>query len=223
MNTEVFIKRISAWAPGITGSDEWKEWALGNKEITAGTKGPDLSFADPMFRRRLSLISKMTIQAAHDLMPLDNTKIFFYSFRGEISRQFNVNKMLIEENMLSPASFSLSVFNAPVALATMALGLKGGYSAIYPGYNSFSTSLLTAQAAILGGTAEEIAFIYADEEVPSEYCSFFNGNVPVAISFGLLLSKTPDEKCVGLKLPDEQDNPLSFLKKTLLGGMNVSP
>jgi len=222
MKNDIYIKRLCAWAPGIESSNDWDEWASGKKEISSSEKGPDISFTEPMFRRRLSQISRMTIQVAHDLMPLDNAKIFFFSFRGELSRQYQVNKMLIEENTLSPAAFSLSVFNAPVALATMALGLKGGYSAIYPQNNSFSTCLEIANAALLGGTEDEIAFIYADEKAQPEYDCFFNGGSPAALSFGLFLSKN-DKNNTALPPPDINETPDSYLKKLLAGGMHVSP
>jgi hypothetical protein len=221
-NAGVYVSRLSAWAPGVSSSAEWDEWALGNRHISPGNKGPELSFAEPMFRRRLSQISKMTIQVIHNLMPIaDDTKIIFISFRGELTRQYQINKMLIEEKTLSPAAFSLSVFNAPVALASMALGLKGGYSAIYPGDNSFSFALQAAAAALLCGTAEELVFVYADEEVQPEYGCFFN-EVPPAASFGLLLSKNPHSNSVPFFSTDKQ-SPLDFLKQLIHGGIRVSP
>jgi len=216
----IFINRLCAWAPGIEGSEQWKEWAQDKREIQHSAKGPDLSFTEPMFRRRLSQISKMTIQVAHDLSLTDDTKIFFFSFRGELSRQFQINKMLIEENELSPAAFSLSVFNAPAALASMAIGLKGGYSCIYPGNNSFSQSISIAKAALLGSNAEKIAYIYADEEIQDEYKTLNNVN-SYAVSFGFILSRNENENNAFL-LPDEMVSPYSFLKNIIKGGINVS-
>ena len=217
----IYIKRLCAWAPGITDGGQWKEWAQGKREISAAGKGPDITFTEPMFRRRLSRISKMTIQAAHDLLPVsDDTKFFFFSFRGEIARQFQINKMLTEENALSPAAFSLSVFNAPMALAAIALGLKGGYSCIYPKENSFTVSISVAKAALFGGNADEIAFIYADEETPAEY-EKLTDYASCALSFGLLLSKNKENN-VPLPAPDENETPLSYLKKLLAGGINVA-
>jgi len=217
----IFINRLSAWAPGIEGSEQWNEWAQGKREIQFSSKGPDLSFTEPMFRRRLSQISKMTIQVAHDLSLTEDAKIFFFSFRGELSRIFQINKMLIEENEVSPAAFSLSVFNAPAALASMAAGLKGGYSCIYPGNNSFSQSLTIAKAALLGSNAEKIVYIYADEEIPEEYKTFFR-SPPYAVSFGLVLSKNEDEK-TAFPLPEENESPYLFLKNIIKGGLCVSP
>jgi len=216
-----FINRLCAWAPGIEGSEQWNEWAQGKREIQLSAKGPDLSFTEPMFRRRLSQISKMTIQTAHDLSLTDDTKIFFFSFRGELSRQFQINKMLIEENEVSPAAFSLSVFNAPAALACMAIGLKNGYSCIYPGNNSFSQSITIAKAALLGSNAEKIAYIYADEEITEEYKTLFN-SPSYAISFGFILSKNENNK-TSFPLPENTESPFLFLKNIINGGLYVSP
>jgi hypothetical protein len=225
--SEIYITRLSAWAPGMgswTLSDpgEWGEWAAGARNISFAGKGPDLAFADSMFRRRLSQISKMTIQVIHDLLPLEEeTKIFFLSFRGELSRQYQINKMLIEEKSLSPAAFSLSVFNAPVALASMALGLKGGYTALYPGKNSFIAGIKAAQAALLCGTTEELVFVYADEQIPPEYESFFQ-NCPFPAAFGLLLSRNPVSQVSRSPIPlsslKEEGNPLDFFRQILLRG-----
>ena len=235
-----FITKFSAWAPGVENPDEWNEWALGKREISLSSAGPDLAFTEPKFRRRLSQISRMTVQVVHDLLPVaENSKIFFLSFRGELSRQFKINKMLIEDDDILPAAFSLSVFNAPAALASIAFGLKGGYSAIYPGNNSFASGLRLAEAAFLYGESEsaagpepaaepdhsgvvrrgsppdELIFIYADEEIPPEYREIFPGkHYPMA--FALLLSHKQGDFSIPLSsLITGIDTPIDFLKRLL--------
>jgi len=222
VNNEIYISRISAWAPGIENSNEWDQWAQGKREISLDTKGPAIEFTDSIFRRRLSQISRMTVQVVHSLLPIkEDTKMFFVSFRGELSRQYQINKMLIEEKSLMPAAFSLSVFNAPPALASIALGLKGGYSAIYPGNNSFFASLTAAQAAFQGAQ-EELIFIYADEQAPLEYGSYVNDCTP-PVAFAFLLTREPQSTCVPFSLLMEgesrpSDSPLDFLRRILING-----
>jgi len=222
-----YISRLCAWAPGIENSGEWDEWAQGKRDISSGakgqgTQGPAINFTDPMFRRRLSQISKMTVHVVHDLLPVGNdTKIFFVSFRGELSRQYQINKMLIEEKSLMPAAFSLSVFNAPAALASIALGLKGGYSALYPGNNSFSSGLAAA-ASFVSDTQEELIFVYADEEPPPEYRRYFS-ECPPAIAFALLLTRDPQTHSVPLSsLNEAEGSPLDFLR-LLLRKIHATP
>jgi hypothetical protein len=224
MSGDLYITRVCAWAPGIENSGEWDEWAQGRREIASGGKGPEIAFTDSMFRRRLSQISRMTVQVVHDLMPVaENTKMFFVSFRGELSRQYQINKMLIEEKSLMPAAFSLSVFNAPPALASIALGLKGGYSALYPGNNSFAAGLAAAGASLLSeaplpGAQSELIFVYADEQAPPEYGCYFKEDNP-ALAFAFLLTKKSQSLSVSLSsLKAGDGSPLDFLKQLLLHG-----
>jgi hypothetical protein len=184
----LFVSRFAAWAPGLSGPEDWKAWALGRREIQRTRDGPALEYTTPLFRRRLSQISRMTVQVLRDLLPLgESVKTVFLSFRGEVSRQFEINRMLIQEGDLTPAAFSLSVFNTPPALAAIALGLTAGYSALYPGQNRFDEGFLAAAAPVLSGAEEETAFVYADELCPPEYAGLCPaGNEPLA--FAALLS-----------------------------------
>ncbi|MCL2130379.1 MAG: beta-ketoacyl synthase chain length factor [Treponema sp.] len=227
MNGDIYISRYSAWAPGIKSPGEWNEWAAGKREMESGTESPAITFTDSLFRRRLSQISKMTIQVVHDLLPLDpETSMIFFSFRGEISKQFSINRTVIEDNAVMPAAFSLSVFNAPIALTSMALSLKGGYSALYPGYNSFSAGAAITEAAFASGKNNEIIFVYADEMIPPEYegIQYDNSNSPFPLAFSLLLCRQPSPGNIPLaSLYSENDNPHNFLKRLILSkGMYVS-
>jgi len=228
---EIYISRFSAWAPGIENAKEWEEWAQGKREILSVTDSPEILYTDSKFRRRLSQISKMTVQVVHDLLPVnDDTKMIFLSFRGELSRQYKVNKMIIEDSSILPAAFSLSVFNAPAALASMAFGLKGGYSAIYPGENSFTSGLSLAQAAFFGDESEQLLFVYADEKIPAEYADILpEGNLdPVGsqqrvpeehppLAFGFLLTGKPEAAAIPLSsLKAGTENPADFLKQLIL-------
>jgi hypothetical protein len=224
---ELYVTRLSAWAPGVENAGEWDEWAQGRREIASNGKGPEISFTDSLFRRRLSQISRMTVQVVHDLLPVgDNAKMLFVSFRGELARQYQINKMLIEEKSLMPAAFSLSVFNAPPALASIALGLKGGYSALYPGNNSFAAGLAAAEAALFSGVTGELIFVYADEEAPPEYGRYFQEESP-ALAFAFLLTRKPQSISIPFSLlkagegdpsGGSSDSPLEFLRRFILCG-----
>jgi hypothetical protein len=212
---EAYITRISAWAPGIENSREWDEWAMGRRNISPETKAPGIAYTDSAFRRRLSQISKMSIQVIHDLLPLgENTKILFFSFRGELSREYQLFRMLKEEGTVSPAAFSLSGFNTPVALASIAFGLKGGYSALYPVNNSFSACVKAAASMLFSGVTEELVLVYADEHIPPE-CECFFRESPEPAAFGLLLSRNSQPSSVPLSLLEGEDTPLAFLKRLL--------
>lgn len=168
----ICISQLTAWAPGITTADDWKQWAAGNKQMLAIKDAPKLEYTDPLFRRRLSQISRMTIEVIHNELEKGcsrDMKQVFVSCRGELVREFSVSKMLIEEKAVLPASFSLSVFNTPIALATLAFKLTGGYSVIYPSKGSFRDAFAGACAPVLSGAEPQILLVYADELPPEEY------------------------------------------------------
>ena len=128
--------------------------------------------------------------------------------------------MLIEDNDILPATFSLSVFNTPVALASIAFNLTGGYSAIYPGKNSFYSGLMLTEAALLCGESKEIIFIYADEKIPSEYSDIFPSR-HFPLSFAFLLSCNQSGSSIPLSsLKMGIDTPEVFLKRLILIGRN---
>lgn len=180
---------------------------------------PKLEFADPLFKRRLSQITRMTIQVVHDLIEevpeAAEYKQVFVSFRGEIEREFTVNRGIIEDSEILPAGFSLSVFNTPIAAASLSLGLKAGYSVIYPGKSNFKDGLLGAAAPVLSGSEEKIILVYADEYVPDEYGSLQPG-MNAGSAFACIISAVDIKESVSVDLNDstfaEGLNPEKFIK-----------
>jgi hypothetical protein len=199
----VYVSRFASWASGLNDLNDWEDWARGLKEISINGESPSLDFGESkwlhlghkefaLFKRRLSSISRMAIQVLHEIMPIgENTKTVFVSFRGEITQQFKINKMLIEEGDISPSAFSQSVFNTPPAAAAIALNLRAGYSAVYPGNNCFNSGFLSATAPLLCASAGETALVYADELCPPEYGGLCpQPNTPLAFA-ALLSAKAP--------------------------------
>ena len=196
----MFVSKLCVWEPPAD-------------DLSAA---PKLEWTEPIFRRRLSQLTKMTVQVVHDLFSdgtlEKNTKLVFLSFRGELEREFKVNKTLIEEESILPAAFSLSVFNAAIAQATIALGLKGGYTCVFPSGADFASGVLSAAAPVLaqGGDAK-IVLVYADENVPDYYKEFLKGpNEPLA--FAALLSSQKTDNSVELDLENIPRSPREFVQ-----------
>jgi hypothetical protein len=219
---DAYVTRFTAWAPGFTGVEDWTAWAHGERFIPQNAEGPALEYTDPLFRRRLSQISRMTIQVIHDMQPVGNdTRVVFVSFRGELARQFSINRMLAEDGDLKPAAFSLSVFNTPPALAAIALNLTAGYTAVYPGNGSFGVALQAALAPVICGAVREILLVYADELCPEEYGdlvsreSVSTGGYVTPLAFAALLtSENHGTPVVSAgKVPE---SPEAFLKRLFL-------
>ena len=99
----IFVSKPVMWAPGVEeNSEKWEKWLKGEGRIEKSTSAPKLEYTDPLFRRRLSQISKMTVHVVHELLEKEgfdkDTKIVFVSLRGEIAREFSINKGIINEN-----------------------------------------------------------------------------------------------------------------------------
>ena len=173
---------------------------------------PKLEYVDALFRRRLSQITRMTIECVHKLGDdITGLKLGFASFRGEIARQLKINKGLVEDADVMPAQFSLSVFNTPPAATTIALGMKAGYTAIYPSEDNFLSALLAASSPVLCGSEKNVIFAYADEKIPEEYaeCAGFSGDLPLA--FACLISDAKSEGAVEVNL--EENSVMEICKK----------
>ena len=214
---EVYISGIAKWAPGLADDETlWQAWLNGNAQIEQIKDSPKLEYTDPLFRRRLSQITKMTVHVIHNLLeknhPSKETKLVFISLRGEIEREFTINKGIIEDQMILPAGFSLSVFNTPISSATLAFGLKGGYSVLYPSENDFSDAFKTAIAPVLAGTEKEIILVYADELVPEVYGDKRpKENIPLA--FACLISSQKKDNCIAFDdFSNVGKSPVEFLR-----------
>lgn len=157
-------------------------------KATSQNQTPRLEYVDSLFRRRLSQCCKMTIEVVKNVVEKNGTfedlPLCFASTRGEIVRQLKINRSLVEDHDVSPAQFSLSTFNAPPAVASIALGLKSGYSAVYS--TKFKDSLIAAASQTI--SANRIIFAFADEKIPDEYTLVSDGVFDEAFAFAVILS-----------------------------------
>lgn len=173
---KIYISKPVCWAPGVTSAEEWQEWKKGNRAISKSTEAPAISFTSPLFRRRLSQLCKMVIQAVHDIIEetgCGDIKQTFVSTYGDIKRQLDVSRQSLVDKEILPASFSFSVFNAPIALASLACKLKSGYSVLFPAENDFKDAFFTAAAPLLCGDEKSQIFVYGNEVIPEEYQGHF--------------------------------------------------
>lgn len=178
---------------------------------------PKLEYVDSLFRRRLSQVTRMTIEAVHSLgSDVQNLKLCFASFRGEIARQLKINKGLVEDAGVLPAPFSLSVFNTPPAATTIALKMTAGYTAIYPSEDNFSSAFIAASSSVLSDSEENVIFAYADEKIPEEYkdCAGYNEELPLA--FACVLSSKKTDGAIEINFDGDEfsqitSSPVNFL------------
>ena len=153
---------------------------------------PDVKFVPMLTRRRLSQLSKMVVyvneQIGKDASPC---KVTFASQFGEITQQLKISQALLDTGNVSPAHFSLSVFNASIANATILKKNTAGYSAVFSGKEAFRDGLRDCVAALKAGSDSERLFIFADEKIPETYAPVAGVPYPNAVC-ALALRLTTD-------------------------------
>lgn len=177
---KIFIERLASFVP------------------TDARPKPDVSFVPMLTRRRLSYISRMVVLVS-DQVSRDNEgnkltpcKVTFASQFGEISQQLKISQTLLDTGMVSPAHFSLSVFNASIANASILETNTAGYSAVFSGKDAFTTGLTDCIAALESESADTRTFIFADELIPETYAPVAGVPYPNAVC-AIALRLTTDE------------------------------
>ena len=171
----IFVKRFQAFVP------------------TEAAPLPDVSFVPMLTRRRLSLLSKMVVFVNRAVSEGETPcKVTFASQYGEISQQLKISDNLLQTGNVSPAHFSLSVFNASIANATILEKNTAGYSAVFSGKDAFTTGLTDCIAALESECADTRTFIFADELIPETYAPVAGVPYPNAVC-AIALRLTTDE------------------------------
>ena len=193
----VYVTAWSAWSPGLESLEDWRAWACGEKSLRAVAESPALAYVEPLFKRRLSQLTRMTIHVGHEaLSGLSPMKLSFASTYGEIGQQCKITDRLISEGDVSPANFSLSVFNTPVAALSITEKNVEGYVAAYPGKDSFRLGFIESSSAILSGADRMRLFVVADELLPEAYAALEGSSLP---PYALALVLSADGP--GIKVP----------------------
>jgi hypothetical protein len=197
---KVFIERLASFIP------------------TEAHPKPDVSFVPMLTRRRLSYVSRMVVLVSDQISrdkngnKLPPCKVTFSSQFGEITQQLKISETLIDTGMVSPAHFSLSVFNASVANATILESNTTGYSAVFSGKDAFATGLTDCLAALDIEETDSRTFIFADELIPETYAPVAGVPYPNAVC-AVALRLTKDESKADPALKNvEVANQLSLLK-----------
>ncbi len=194
--TDIFINAWCTWSP------------------SAESAAPALSWVPTLFKRRLSTLSRMAIHAIHEVSEnRPPVKITLSSVYGEVSQQWKIAKKIIETGDVSPANFSLSVFNTPVALSTILEKNTAGYSAVFSGEQAFETGLQDAMAALETSGESERIYVYADEALPEDYQKLTKSEAP---SFVLALRLSKVKSPGSIPCPRRKMPALSFLESVLL-------
>ncbi|MBN2351220.1 MAG: beta-ketoacyl synthase chain length factor [Spirochaetales bacterium] len=199
--TRLFLLGRAVWAPGLETADAAAAWAHGETAIKKTTDTPRLEFLPPLSRRRLSQLSRMVIEVGHRLTSGGpSLPCVFASRYGEINRQYAISASLLDAGEVGPAVFSLSVFNTPVYLLSIAEKNTAAGSALCAGAYGLAGAFLDALGFLRPGSPDVACLVlFADEALPPDYLPLF-GVSPEPYAFGLVLSSRRDPSALPLTL-----------------------
>ena len=151
----------------------------------------------PMFRRRLSPVSKMVLTVAHSCAgecDLSTVPTVFGSRHGETSISFGLLQQLSSGAPVSPTRFGLSVHNAASGLFSLAHGNRAPTTSLAGMRDTFFASLLES-FVILATQSEvqEVLMVCADASLPEAYDGFSDElTTPYAVAMVLSRAETAD-------------------------------
>ena len=137
---------------------------------TAAAVAADISFIEPIVRRRLSSLSRIALKVAHDCVAeRDRVRVVFASRHGELRRTTDILCAISAGEPVSPTAFSLSVLNAMTGIFGIARGDRSPASAISAGAETLGYALLEAHAQFAADPSSPVLMVYADEPADAAY------------------------------------------------------
>ncbi|MET1027213.1 MAG: beta-ketoacyl synthase chain length factor [Dongiaceae bacterium] len=163
-----------AWAPGLESRTAWRAWAGGADLPAQGEAGSTegLVALPMMLRRRIDSFSQKVIGAALACGDLQKARYVFASRHGEFSRTRRILGDLSDQQLPSPADFSMSVHHALAGLLSIHTGNKAGHTTIAAGTDSFGYGLLEAVTTLAEQPDQPVLLVCYDEPLPDEYQVF---------------------------------------------------
>jgi hypothetical protein len=162
----------------------WIEWDA-HPQRHGAPASSELGFIDPLLRRRLSPLARMSLKVAHDCVPdLDSVRMVYASRHGELNRTTDMLEDLASGESVSPAAFSLSVLNASAGLFSIARKDTAPATAVSAAAETFGYGLLEAGLQLADRPQDPVLLVFADEPVPEAYGE---ADTDCAHAIGLLL------------------------------------
>lgn len=128
-----------------------------------------LTFIDPMQRRRLSALAKVSLGVMQECTKDEqNFQIVYASRHGDLFRTTDLLNQLAMGDDVSPMGFSLAVLNGTPGIFSIATANRSPCSAVSAGPQTFQMGLLEASIQA-SQSAAPVLFVYADAPVPEVY------------------------------------------------------
>lgn len=155
-----------SWAAPIA---HWAVWDTCTQSAGAPSSA-ELGFVEPMLRRRLSPLARMSLKVAHECAgDLPAVRFVYASRHGELTRTTAMLDDLAAGEALSPTAFSLSVLNASAGLFSILRRDTAPATAVSAAGESFGYGLLEACMQLAEQPQLPVLFVYADEPAPEVY------------------------------------------------------
>lgn len=194
MLNKIYLEKSYCWAPRMDAK-AWKDWAEGFRKIPYCQDNPPIDFLPAKSLRRMNQMTRMTLGALHAMLPLDEeTPLYFVSTFGEAGLQLELEREYHLEKEIHPATFSNSVYNAPLGNATILLGQHNPYSCLFPRRGDGKSALMTAIAPLVSGRKEEVILIVCEEALPPAYAAIDPGGENEPFVYALKLTRTQGER-----------------------------
>ncbi|MCX3309374.1 beta-ketoacyl synthase chain length factor [Pantoea vagans] len=210
-----------ALAPGLHGSEPWRDWAQQDTAIDPYGAMVKPQFLPMMTARRLSGGSRAAVECGLALLARQSVDaIVFTSRHGELERNLRILKTLADQQSMSPTDFAMSVHNSAVGSLTIAAKAPLVSTSISAGVDSFQQGLIEVSALHQAGY-QQVLLVDFDGIVPDYYLPWLSEpcvNIPYAVA--LLLRAGEELYCTGRVGKEERAEPrlpqsLHFLQQWL--------
>jgi len=142
--------------------DKWTSWVAGNE----ATDAPQLPEVPAMQRRRYSLLSKMALRVALDLLPEQGLiRSVFASRHGELHRTVDLLLNINDSSALSPTKFSQSVYNTASGLYSIKQNNLAPSTVVTSAKDTLAMAFVEAYSQSLVHQ-QTVLLVYVDQPLP---------------------------------------------------------
>lgn len=165
------IARHAEWAPGLTSSEAWKDWAKAPYPIEQ-TEEPGVKAMPAMLRRRAGFLGKMALEVAYSCTDgLAGVPTVFCSRHGDVARAIDLLTDLAHGEALSPTAFGMAVHNAIPGLFSIARGDRANHIALAAGAATIEHAVIEACGLLVDG-APMVLLVACDSTLPVLFTGF---------------------------------------------------
>jgi hypothetical protein len=165
------IARHAEWAPGLTTSEAWAQWAQAPYPVQSRDE-PGVKAMPAMLRRRAGFLGKMALEVAYECLDgRSDIPTVFCSRHGDAARALALLADLARGEALSPTAFGMSVHNAIAGLLTIARNDRANHIALAGGAATIEHAVIEA-CGLLADGAPMVLLVACDCPLPELFTPF---------------------------------------------------